>query len=66
MRGTAPTAAPTAAPSAAPPFAQVKLHALEQEEPSPRTLTLRLPWGAPVDLKRILLETLPDELTPPQ
>jgi len=46
--------------------AQVKLHAYEQEQPSPRTLTLRLPWGAPVDLKRVLLETLPAELTPPQ
>ena len=44
----------------------MKLHAYEQEQPSPRTLTLRLPWGAPVDLKRVLLETLPAELTPPQ
>ena len=55
-----------AAPTAVLHVAQVKLHAYEQEQPSPRTLTLRLPWGAPVDLKRILLETLPAELTPPQ
>ena len=44
----------------------MKLHALDQPQPAQRTITLRLPWGAPIDLKRILLETVPAERTPPQ